>query len=96
LQAASCRGFTFEGLYCLPFGGAFSFIPYGEGEYHKDHRCGGEGLTIELIKVALLFLTKDILYRVPAQDLSMSLMRIPTMPKSWFVMEQVKGRAASD
>nr|WP_084157498.1 cytochrome P450 [Oceanobacillus manasiensis] len=71
-------------------GSPFDFIPQGGGEYDKGHRCAGEWLTIELMQTSLAFLTQDIAYGVPAQDLSYSMRRIPTHPKSNFVMENIR------
>jgi hypothetical protein len=41
-------------------------------------------------KLAVKFLAKHMEYDVPAQDLTFSLSRMPTMPKSRFVMTNVK------
>jgi fatty-acid peroxygenase len=71
-------------------GNAFDFIPQGGGNHYTGHRCPGEWITIEMTKLAVKFLTKHMEYDVPAQDLSFSLSRMPTMPKSRFVMTNVK------
>jgi fatty-acid peroxygenase len=74
-------------------GSAFNFIPQGGGEHHRNHRCPGEWITIALMKVAVNFLVNVIDYRVPEQDLSVDLARIPAQPSSGFVIEEVKRRA---
>lgn len=60
------------------------FIPQGGADVETGHRCPGE--PGELITVGLLGLTAAELsvreYDAPAQDLSYSLRRVPTMPSS--------------
>lgn len=68
----------------------FDLIPQGGGDHYKGHRCPGELVTIEVMKASLDFLTKQITYEVPGQDLSVSLVRMPTLPKSRFVMSHVR------
>lgn len=68
----------------------FSFIPQGGGEYLGGHRCPGEWITIELMKVAVVFLSTSVRYTVPQQDLRMSLSRIPALPPSRFVINNVQ------
>jgi fatty-acid peroxygenase len=67
----------------------FDLIPQGGGDYKGNHRCPGEWVTIELMKVALHSLTRSITYDVPAQDLRVSLSRIPALPKSRFVITNI-------
>lgn len=71
-------------------GSPFNFLPQGGGDYHDGHRCAGEWITIELMKISLEFLAKRITYDVPEQDLSYSMSRMPTLPKSRFMMENVR------
>jgi fatty-acid peroxygenase len=71
------------------FGDAYGFIAQGGGEYDTGHRCAGERLTIELMKAALNALTA-MTYGVPDQDLSVSLRRIPALPRSGFVVSNVR------
>ena len=68
----------------------FNFIPQGGGDYWSNHRCPGEWLTIELMKVTLNFLTQSLEYDVPKQNLEISLSRMPTIPKSGFVISQIQ------
>ncbi len=70
----------------------FDFVPQGGGDYDKGHRCAGEKLTIEVMKESLGFLLKELDYSVPEQDLGYSLWRMPTLPRSRFVMSNVKRR----
>lgn len=71
-------------------GSLFDFIPQGGGDPAKGHRCPGEGFTIEIMKTSLDFLVNNIQYEVPHQDLSYSLIRMPTLPESGFVMRNIK------
>lgn len=70
-------------------GNAFTFIPQGGGDHATNHRCPGEGITIELMKLAVSFLTRSMTYDVPEQDLRIDLSRMPARPKSGFVMSNV-------
>jgi fatty-acid peroxygenase len=72
-------------------GSAFNFIPQGGGDHFTGHRCAGEWVTIEAMKVSMVFLSKYMAYEVPPQDLSFSLVRMPTYPKSKFIMQNVRG-----
>ncbi len=71
-------------------GSAFNFIPQGGGDHFAGHRCAGEWVTIELMKVALDFLVRRMTYQVPPQDLRVSLSRMPALPKSRLVLRQVE------
>ncbi|EAQ02247.1 fatty acid alpha hydroxylase [Pseudooceanicola batsensis HTCC2597] len=54
-------------------------VPQGGGDYHLDHRCPGEWLTMALLTEAILALT-SMGYRVPPQDLDISTRRFPPWP----------------
>ncbi|MBW4537745.1 MAG: cytochrome P450 [Myxacorys chilensis ATA2-1-KO14] len=71
-------------------GSPFNFIPQGGGDYQVGHRCAGEWITIELMKASVKFLTQSIQYDVPEQDLRISLSRIPAIPKSRFIISNVR------
>lgn len=68
----------------------FSFIPQGGGDYFMGHRCAGEWVTIELMKVTLEFLANRMDYEVPNQDLSFSMVSMPSIPHSKVVIKNVK------
>ena len=72
----------------------FSFIPQGGGEYHVHHRCPGEWITIELMKFASQVLSKDIQYDVPEQDLRIDYSRLPALPRSRFIISNVRPKLA--
>jgi fatty-acid peroxygenase len=67
----------------------FNFIPQGGGTHHAHHRCAGERITIELIKLAATLLTTSMQYTVPPQDLHFSLSQMPSIPKSRFILTNV-------
>jgi fatty-acid peroxygenase len=73
-------------------GGLYDFIPHGGGDPAKGHRCPGEGVTVELMKVVLRTLATKMDYNVPNQDLHYDLNEMPTLPKSGFIMSNIKKR----
>jgi fatty-acid peroxygenase len=70
-------------------GDPFDFVPQGGGSYGSGHRCAGEWITIEALKVSMNFLSNYITYKVPVQDLRYSLTRLPTYPTSGFTMTDI-------
>lgn len=73
-------------------GSPFGFVPQGGGDYFMGHRCAGEWVTIEIMKVSLDFLANKMDYEVPDQDLSYSMVSIPSIPHSKVVLKNVKRR----
>ncbi|WP_010275789.1 cytochrome P450 [Paenibacillus senegalensis] len=71
-------------------GSPFGLIPQGGGDYFGGHRCAGEWVTIEVMKASLDFLVNRMNYEVPDQDLSYSLVSIPSIPHSKVVFEKVR------
>lgn len=71
-------------------GGAFGFILQGGGEARIHHRCPGEPITVELMKVAVRFLSTQITYDVPEQDFGTAWSRLPALPRSRMVLSNVK------
>ncbi|MBS4196616.1 cytochrome P450 [Lederbergia citri] len=71
-------------------GGRYSFIPQGGGEYHSGHRCPGEWITVEVMKAVVDQLINQMEFEVPEQDLSFSLVNMPSIPASKFVINHVK------
>ena len=68
----------------------YTFIPQGGGEYLTGHRCPGEAITLEMMKVFLDFFINKIEYRLPKQNLSYNLHKIPTLPESGFIICNVR------
>jgi fatty-acid peroxygenase len=71
-------------------GSLFDFIPQGGGDPAEGHRCPGEGITVEVMKASLDFLVNKIQFEVPEQDLSYSLVKMPTLPESGFIMRNIR------
>lgn len=71
-------------------GNPFDFIPQGGGDYFLGHRCAGEWITIEVMKVSLDYLANRMDYEVPDQDLSFSMVSMPSIPNSKVVIKNVK------
>jgi fatty-acid peroxygenase len=67
----------------------FTFIPQGGGDHFLGHRCAGEWICIELMKVAATFLATEIAYSVPEQDLRVDTARLPALPRSGLVITNV-------
>jgi len=76
--------------FCQRDRSPFSFIPQGGGEYLDGHRCPGEWITVELMKAAVVFLSTNVRYSVPGQDLRIHFPRIPALPRSRFVISNVQ------
>lgn len=68
----------------------FTLIPQGGGDHHTGHRCAGEWITLDIMKISLDCLANDMTYDVPKQDFSYSLVDMPSIPKSRFIMENIK------
>lgn len=63
-------------------GSPFDFIPQGGGEFAIGHRCAGEWLTIDVLKVTLDFFTNHLTFKFPEQNLDYEMNDIPPYPKS--------------
>lgn len=70
-------------------GSGFALVPQGAGDPRSDHRCPGEDVTIAVMKRALRLLAGGMRYRVPEQDLSISLSRMPAVPTSRFIISDI-------
>jgi len=71
-------------------GSGFDLIPQGAGDHYAGHRCAGEFATIDLVKACLRLFATEIAYRVPPQDLSVSLRRMPARPASGMRIDRVR------
>ncbi|HEY4553984.1 MAG TPA: cytochrome P450 [Bacillaceae bacterium] len=73
-------------------GGMFDLIPQGGGDYHTGHRCAGEQVTIEIMKVSIEHLAKDLQYEIreDEQDISFSMVRMPSRPESGVVLRNIR------
>ncbi|WLV24959.1 cytochrome P450 [Aciduricibacillus chroicocephali] len=68
----------------------FGFIPQGGGDYSFGHRCAGEWVTTEIMKVCLDFLANRMTFDVPKQDLSFSYVNMPSIPRSKVVLTNIR------
>lgn len=73
--------------------GPFELVPQGGGEA-LGHRCPGEAFVLALMRLALGFFTARMAYTVPAQDLAIDRTRLPALPRSRFVIRDVRALAA--
>jgi len=80
----------FGGRAALEEQDAFAPIPQGGGDHHVNHRCPGEWITLDLMKGAARFLASQLNYEVPEQDLQVDETRLPALPKSRFIMRNVR------
>ncbi|WP_175990748.1 cytochrome P450 [Bacillus sp. Marseille-Q1617] len=74
-------------------GSPFNFIPQGGGDYFLGHRCAGEFVTLDILNVSLHHLLESIEYEVPRQDLSYSLVSMPSLPHSRMILKNVRKRS---
>ena len=66
--------------------GRNSLVAQGGGDYAEGHRCPGEPATVELMAEGIRRLV-GLRYRLPDQDLRVSLRRMPAGPASGLVIE---------
>lgn len=71
----------------------FTLIPQGGGDHDTGHRCAGEWITIEQMKLATRVLCRWIDYRLPAQDLRVDHRKAPARPASGVVIADVVARS---
>lgn len=59
---------------------AFDLIAQGGGSHDASHRCAGEWITIELMRVAVVHFACAVDYDVPPGDLDIDTGEVPAMP----------------
>jgi fatty-acid peroxygenase len=74
--------------------GRDELIPQGGGDPRTGHRCPGEDVTLALLATLVIRLAR-LDFEVPDQDLTISLRRIPALPRSRVVL-RVTGSARSE
>lgn len=67
----------------------WTLVPQGAGDHHTTHRCPGEWVTIALMNQAATFLTREMAYDMPSQDLTISLSTMPAKPRSGVVLDNI-------
>lgn len=68
----------------------FELIPQGGGDPLTSHRCPGELITSDLMKLAINFLMNGIVYNVPDQNLLVNYRKLPALPESKFMIKNVR------
>jgi fatty-acid peroxygenase len=68
----------------------FDFLAQGGGDAATGHRCPGEKITVALMQTALKFLTGEVRYSLPEQDLKIDLSRMPAMPESGVILTNIR------
>ena len=71
-------------------GNPFTLIPQGGGDHYQNHRCPGEWIAIEQMKVATEAFVNGCEYEVPAQNLRIDMDRLPAIPNDHFIIESVR------
>lgn len=71
-------------------GSPFDLIPQGGGDYHTNHRCAGEWMTIIVMEESMKYFAKEISYDVPAQDFTVDLNKLPGGINSGMIIENIK------
>jgi fatty-acid peroxygenase len=64
-------------------------VAQGGGDARTGHRCPGEDVTVALLATLAVRLAR-LHYDVPDQDLTLSLRRLPALPRSRFIMSKVR------
>jgi fatty-acid peroxygenase len=65
--------------------GPFELAAQGMGDVYANHRCPGESAVVAMLRTLAVRLAR-LDYTVPAQNLSISLRRVPAKPTSGFVL----------
>ncbi len=68
----------------------YTLIPQGGATHYEHHRCPGEWLTMDIMKASLELLVHHMSYEVPAQNLHYRMTKMPSTPKSGFIITNVK------
>jgi fatty-acid peroxygenase len=71
----------------------YELIPQGGGDARTGHRCPGESIALELIKVALRFLHQDAHFALLSQDWTLDYSRLPALPRDRVLLWNIHLRA---
>ncbi len=77
-------------------GNPFTLIPQGGGDHYQNHRCPGEWIAIEQMKVATEVFVNGCQYEVSEQNLQIEMARLPAIPVDHFVIEKVRALNSAD
>lgn len=67
----------------------FNFVPQGGGSHTYHHRCPGEFIANELMRVTINILVFKLKYSLPEQDLEIDFKRTPSIPKDRLILTMV-------
>lgn len=70
-------------------------VPQGGGDARSGHRCPGEDITVSLLSAVVTALAQ-LDCDVPEQDLTIPLHRLPTRPRSGFVISHARTAVRAD
>jgi fatty-acid peroxygenase len=70
--------------------GHFDLVPQGGGDPQTSHRCPGEPAAVDLLETLVPLLAR-LDHRVPPQDMTIPLRRVPTRPRDGVVLEVLAG-----
>jgi fatty-acid peroxygenase len=65
---------------------AYDFVPQGGGDPRTGHRCPGEWITLALMEATTEAFARRLRHAVPRQDLRLDWTRLPSLPRSGFVL----------
>ncbi|MCC5895302.1 MAG: cytochrome P450 [Alkalibacterium sp.] len=65
-------------------------VAQGGGDYNTGHRCPGEWNTVRAMEIVTDYLINKVSYSVPDQDLAYSMVKVPTIPKSGMILENIE------
>lgn len=68
----------------------FDLIPQGGGDFLTGHRCAGEWLTVAVMERCLDIMVNKMIYTVPEQDFELKMNKMPSVPQSGFIIQDVK------
>lgn len=68
----------------------YKLLAQGGGDYARGHRCPGEWNTVRAMEVFADHFANQITYDLPEQDLSYSMVDMPTRPKSGVIIENIR------
>jgi len=74
----------------------YKLIAQGGGSYTRGHRCPGEWNTVKAMEVFANHFANKITFDLPQQDLSYSMVDMPTIPKSGVVINNIQWKESID
>lgn len=69
----------------------YRLIPQGAGDLEFGHRCAGEEITTQMMRISLEYLLR-LDYDLPDQDLKYKLNQIPAQPSSKIILQNIQNK----